>query len=508
MISRSFTWYLLSTFFAFLSKSVKNSVIVRGLLNFSDFLGRKATESGIYEWLGDDKISKKYEQSVFYAALERLWQFLLNTVRKLQLLAKKVFKDSFFMGIFQFLREKKLLEVDVFLALFIGFMFTVPHEMWNNLYAFIMAIFFGMWTVMNMASGKLTGKSVRGVSCAMVIFVIAIATSVVTAYDMADAFRIALFVLSSLILCYCVYANLDSREKLVRFLAIVLAFVTIAACMGIVQGIRGVEVDLEFVDVSANEGMPGRVYSTFSNPNNFAELLLLFLPFFVAFALVTKSKTLKVFALLGFCLTVTALAMTYSRSCWVGFALATVAFVCLYDKRLIIPLIFVVIAAVPFLPESIMNRIFTIGSMDDSSNSYRLFIWESCLNMISDYGITGIGLGPESFKAVYPGYASPVAITAPHSHMLYMEVVIEMGILGAVGFFGYIFGSVKKVGGAMRNMTRDLKSVAIATVASLLGIAFVCCAEYIWFYPRVMFAFWVVPGILMSVVRISKTDGK
>lgn len=508
MISRSFTWYLLSMFFSFVVKSVKNSCVIRGLLNFSDFLSRKAVESGIYHWLGNDKFSEKYKLSVFYGFLERIWQAVLRGIRRVQLFVKKVFGNSFCLWAFETLQAKGVFAIDTFLAVFIGLMFVVPHEMWNNLYAFIAAMFFGAWTVMNMASGKLSGKSFKGVGVAILVFLMAIAQGVIIAYDLSDAFRIALFMLASIIIAYSIYASVDNPKKLVRFVAIILFFVSITAAMGVVQGIRGVEVDLEFVDAAANEGMPGRIYSTFANPNNFAELLILFLPLYVALMLSVKKISAKLLTVIGFGLVMVSLAMTYSRSCWVGFALATVIFVCLYDKRLIIPLIFVALIAIPFLPETIMNRIFTIGSMEDTSNSYRLYIWESCLNMMRDFGITGIGLGPESFRAVYPGYSSPVAITAPHSHMLYMELVIEMGILGALGFFAYIFGTVKKVAGTMRIMSKELKTYAIAGVSALGGIAFVCCAEYIWFYPRVMFAFWVIPGLLMAITRISKKSNQ
>ena len=326
----------------------------------------------------------------------------------------------------------------------------------------------------------------------------------VTAYVPSDALRIALFLIASVIFAYCVYASVDTRKKLVRFLKIVLFFVTLTGLYGIAQRIMGVEVDLEFVDITANEGMPGRVYSTFSNPNNFAQLLVLFMPFMAALFLSVKSKIEKLAIAGGFCVCLGALAMTYSRSGWVGFALSAIVFVCIYDKRLLIPFGLVVIAAIPFLPDTIMNRIFTIGSMNDSSNSYRLYIWDSCVRMIKDYGLKGLGLGPESFRAIYPGYSSPVAITAPHSHMLYMEIVLEMGVLGALSFFAYIIAAVKKAAGSMRVMDKELKAYAIAGISALCGIAFVCCAEYIWFYPRVMFAFWVVPGLLMATARIAR----
>ena len=40
-----------------------------------------------------------------------------------------------------------------------------------------------------------------------------------------------------------------------------------------------------------------------------------------------------------------------------------------------------------------------------------------------------------------------------------------------------------------------------AGIGALIGIAFVSCAEYIWFYPRDMFAHLIVLGILAALVR-------
>lgn len=507
MITHSLTWHIVTTLFSKLVNMVKNSVIFTALMTFFDFITKLVVNSGLYSWLGKDVFTEKYyKTSLIYKLAGKVWCLILNIIGKAQQLLRKIFKGSLCLGIFDWAQGKGILSVDCFLALFIGGMFIMPHERWNNLYAFLGACFFAFWVMLNMASGKLKGKNEVRIGVSMVVFVVAIAVSVVTAFVFSDALRIALFMISSILLCYSVYASVDTKEKLVRFVKIVLFFVTLTGVYGILQRIAGVEVDLEFVDVTANEGMPGRVFSTFSNPNNFAELLVLFIPFFVPLFFTVKKKMEKLVVLASFGVVMGALAMTYSRSCWVGFAICAVVFVCLYDKRLIIPLGIVAVCAVPFLPSTIMNRIFTIGSMNDSSNSYRIYIWESCLNIIRDWGITGIGLGPASFRCVYPGYASPIAVTAPHSHMLYMELVIEMGILGAVGFFSYIISTVKKVGGAMRRMDKNMKMYAVSGVSALAGIAFVCCAEYIWFYPRVMFAFWIIPGLLMAITRITRKE--
>lgn len=505
MISHSFTWHVLSCFFARLISGVKSSFLINAVMSLFDWIQKKIAESRVYEWLGKESFTEKYyESSLFYRILSGLWSFALRIIRNIQTFTRRISKNSLTLFVFDFLNEKGFLAVDTYLALFIGMMFFAPHSLWNNLYAFLGAMGFLFWCVMNIASGKIKAKSLKGVGISVIVFVIAIFVSTITAYVVSDALRIALFLIASVIFAYCVYASVDTREKLIRFLKIVLFFVTLTGIYGVAQRIMGVEVDLEFVDITANEGMPGRVYSTFSNPNNFAQLLVLFMPFMVPLVLSVKNKFEKLVISGAFCVCLGALAMTYSRSGWVGFALSAVVFVCIYDKRLLIPLGILVIAAIPFLPDTIMNRIFTIGSMNDSSNSYRLYIWDSCVRMIKDYGIKGLGLGPASFRVIYPGYASPIAITAPHSHMLYMEIILEMGIMGALSFFAFVIATVKKAAGSMRIMDKELKSYAVAGISSLCGIAFVCCAEYIWFYPRVMFAFWLVPGLLLATARIAK----
>ncbi len=488
-------------------RQLRESLFVNLLLRFFEWISDKVRESLIYDWLGKSVFTEKYySDSIFYHILNKILKLIYGAASAVRRAAGKVFKQSLTYAAAEKISAWRFFSPDVFLAFFIGVMFIAPHEAWNNLYAVLGALFFAAWVVMDISSGKIKARRAEGIKLSLAVFAVAIAVSVVTAIVFSDALRISLFMIASLLFMLSIYASVDTKEKLVRFTGIILAFVTLTAAYGFVQRAMGVEVDLEFVDVTANEGMPGRVFSTFSNPNNFAELLLLFIPFFVPLFLYAKKNSTKTAIFAAFIIVLGALIMTYSRSCWVGFALAAVLFVVLYDKRLIIPAVIIALIAIPFLPDTVMNRIFTIGSLEDSSNSYRLYIWDSCLRMVRDYFVSGIGLGPASFRVIYPDYAASVAITAPHSHMLYMELILETGIMGFVSFFAYIYTVVKTAAGSMRIMDKKLRAFAIAGLSALLGIAFVCCAEYIWFYPRVMFAFWLIPGMLLSVIRIAKKE--
>ena len=199
-----------------------------------------------------------------------------------------------------------------------------------------------------------------------------------------------------------------------------------------------------------------------------------------------------------------ALLMTYSRSGWVSFALPAAVFIALGEKRLLPLMALAALAAVPVLPDSIFNRILTIGSTADSSNAYRLFIWASALKMIRDCGLTGIGLGPGNFIPLYHFYSYPTARTAYHSHMLYLEVWLEMGLLGIVSFLGMYLGIIRRAIRAMAKADSMVRYVLIACVSSLVGVSFVGAAEYIWFYPRILFAFFILIGVTLAAVKLSE----
>ena len=57
---------------------------------------------------------------------------------------------------------------------------------------------------------------------------------------------------------------------------------------------------------------------------------------------------------------------------------------------------------------------------------------------------------------------------------------------------------------AIRHADPLVRNVLIACVSSLVGVSFVCAAEYIWFYPRVMFAFFILLGVTLAAVKLAE----
>lgn len=382
--------------------------------------------------------------------------------------------------------------------------FLCPGELWRNQYALILSIALFALTFLVAWNEKRRPFRIADLGLGLVAFMFACLVGVGVSGSLSEGIRVLCFYLTSFFLCMSLLGTITTRQRLRAILGFVHVTLVVTGIIGFAQRIIGVEVSASLTDLVTNAGMPGRIYSTLENPNNYAEFIVLTFPISLVFCCTIPDRRWKTLAFMGLVFPVGALLMTYSRSGWVSFALAAVVFIALWDKRLLPVLAVAVLAALPILPDSIFNRILTIGSTADSSNMYRIYIWESVIRMIGDYGLTGIGLGPGNFAPVYALYCNPIAAPAPHSHMLYMEVWLEMGILGIVSFFAFYLGTIRKGIRTTGKTDPELRLVLIACVSSLAGIAFICAAEYIWYYPRVMFAFFILLGITLAALRLAR----
>lgn len=451
----------------------------------------------------DSSLEHYLSQSVCYRFFGRILNRCLQGLKKGFALLLPWLKDSlpgrFFLRVYRYHWSASPV---MWLGLLTLAVLVVPHNYWANSYALLGSlVLLALWMILWIAGKRNITITRFGVP--FFAFAVCSVLGVFRASETTDAVRVFTFFLTAFLLYMLVASEVDQTEKLHRLLGCLFVGVFITALYGIYQRIMGVEIDASLTDVNLNASMPGRVFSTFENPNNYAEMLILTLPLCFVFCTKVQKRAWRLvsYAMLACCFA--ALLMTYSRSCWVSFAIAAFVFVFLYDKRLLPLLLLVGVAAIPLLPSSILDRILTIGSQSDTSNAYRLYIWEAVLQMIRGDWFTGIGLGPSSFSKIYIQYADPYAITAPHSHMLYLEIWVEMGLVGLLAFFWFMVDLLRTaVRSAKRTKNPYFQQVLYAGVASFAGISFSCAAEYIWFYPRVLFVFFVVAGILKATLHL------
>lgn len=500
-VKNSAVYALVLRFLIYIQKEYRQSRFYNMILKFVQVICREYEGSRLKKFIfRKGKIQSLYETSLVCAFICYCYNILSKLAHGVFSIVEKLSKGGFVHSIsLKISSYKGFTFVNVF-GVFVLCMIVCPHEIWNNLYA-VFAAFAFLAVYMIRSYKHLENPSIKTDGFGLVLFVVFTGLSGLYAYNMADAVRIILFVYSAVIFSFIVMHSLNTEDKfkaMIKFISIA-GFVT--SVIGIIQRMYGVEVNPEYVDVVANASMPGRVFSTFANPNNFAELLVLIMPANAALIIDAPTKKEKGVWALFLAVDFVAIGMSYSRSCWVALVIAAVVMLLIYDWKLLIPCVVIFIAVLPVLPESITDRMLTIGSMKDTSNASRFYIWEGAWRLVREYFVSGVGAGPLTFKEYYVPVANSLATTAPHSHMLYMELIIEFGIVAFVGFIGYILFLTRKAFAALGRVTASRRGFIGALLGSLFGMLFVFLVEYVWFYPRDMFIFWIVLGLLSVAVK-------
>lgn len=154
--------------------------------------------------------------------------------------------------------------------------------------------------------------------------------------------------------------------------------------------------------------------------------------------------------------TVIVILAAGARSAWITIVVILLAYgVLLWRRRrhfsmpaVTIIVIAGVLAAVAFWAgsERFANRLDNaIGALTGSTATmqdavgHRLWIWRGALNMIEDNPVNGVGAG--GFRYAFPAYAAegdPFVNADPpispfHSHQLWLEMLSETGLVGALG---------------------------------------------------------------------------
>lgn len=424
---------------------------------------------------------------VFVLDIPYLGRMLLN--KQLQSLVEKSLIIKTCVGVFSFFSNYMY----VFLGLFVMFMSITPYAYWNNFYAFGGILM--MFSITIFKKRRSMGTNVY-----LIIFMIMTTLAFVFSVSPNLSLRFFVFYINAFVLLYIIISELTNLKKFEVFINIVIFGVFLTGVYGIYQNFKGIPILASQVDTSIDSNLVGRVYSTIGNANNYAELLVLFLPFFASSFMNTKKIQFKAMYVFMAIPCLISLLLTYSRSSWIGLVIAVGMFVLLKEWRLIPVVGILSLMAFPFLPSSITNRVMTIFSGDSSTNM-RFVIWTQTLPLIKDYWPSGIGLGPDVFIAMMKNY--PTKQKAVHSHNIYIQILVETGFVGLLSFIAlqiHLFKETVRVN-LSKKIDMAYKNHIIAAISAVFGLLVVALVEYIWHEHRIMLAYWIVVGLLIASLR-------
>ena len=165
-----------------------------------------------------------------------------------------------------------------------------------------------------------------------------------------------------------------------------------------------------------------------------------------------------------------ALAVTLTRSAWVGACAGGGLLLVLKDRRLLA--LAPVVAGLFFAlaPDQITDRALATFDLRDPTNRDRLAMVTAGAGMIRDYPITGVG--PEMVQVAYADYRPENAVneTNPHLHNVPLQIAAERG-LPALALWGWFIAAVV-IDLARRfraPRSRVLAAAGLAAVAAMLA---------------------------------------
>jgi putative inorganic carbon (HCO3(-)) transporter len=303
------------------------------------------------------------------------------------------------------------------------------------------------------------------------------------------------------------------RNWLIMVYLLTASFVTL---YGLRQWFFGADALATWVDPDSSLANTTRVYSYLDNPNLLAAYLLPAIPFSLCAIFAWAHWGPKLLAIAMFLANTICLVLTFSRGGWMALvaALAVAGLLLLYWmlpqlpkfwQRWAFPLLLgggtAVIVLAVLLVEPVRDRFVSVfASRGDSSNNFRINVWESVQQMIRDRPLTGIGPGHDAFNKIYPLYQRP-KFSALSAYSIYLEHLVEFGIFGFLCFVGLLVALYQQ-GWAHIKRLRQVQAPQgfwlIAALAGMGGLLIHGTVDTVWYRPQVFTLWWLMAAIVTS----------
>ena len=290
----------------------------------------------------------------------------------------------------------------------------------------------------------------------------------------------------------------------------------VVSAYGIRQEFFGVQQLATWNDPTSALANDTRVYSYLGNPNLLGGYLLPAIALSAGAVFIWRGWIQKTLAVIMVLANSACLYFTDSRGAWLAMAvLISVLLLLFYGwwreylprfwQVWLLPLVFgslaaILLAAFIFLEPLRLRLTSIFAGREDSSNNFRINVWEACFRIIEDYPLLGIGPGNDAFNQIYPRYMNS-RYPALSAYSVYLEHIVEMGYLG-FGCFLWLLAvtfnhGIRQI--ARLRSNKDRRGIyLIAAIAATASLAFHGFVDTVWYRPQINTIWWLVLAIVAS----------
>ena len=399
-------------------------------------------------------------------------------------------------------------EIGVLLSLFCIPFFSFSSHPTLALLALILITAFSF--IIKVVRGKRTW-SFKLIDIFVILFIVLLYFSGLITVGGSASFDSAVVSIALMFIYFLIVNLMRSDVWLKRCLLSFAGSAVVVAIIGIAQYLSG-HLEIGTIDADYFKNIQGRVVSLFENSNVLGNYLAIIFPLCLAIYIFADKKYFKLFAFVSVISIVICTVLTWSRSAWLAMLISSLIFLFVHNRKTG-RLFFFGALALPFvsfiIPDNIIERFLSIGNIADSSTMYRVYTWKGTLKAISENFWNGIGYGNEAFQKIYPQFAYSGIELAEHSHNLFLQILLSMGIGGLLAFIAVIFLTFQQNLEFIRDSKdREGKLFTTALFASLISALIMGMFDYLWFNYRIFFMFWCVIAMSSAYFRTARNEKK
>jgi O-antigen ligase len=205
-----------------------------------------------------------------------------------------------------------------------------------------------------------------------------------------------------------------------------------------------------------------------------------------------------------------ALAVTFTRSAWIGLLVAGGVLVGAIVPLGPFALLALAVATYFFAPGAWRARLHSMFDPNHPWNRERVHMWDAGMRMFRDHPWTGVGL--QDLHALYDRYRSPDAVEhAGHLHNVFVQIAATMGIVGLAAFT-WLFGSLVRAAAAgLRPLLRTRGTAAglkLGVVAALAGFLVAGLFEWNFGDEELLYPLFTLVGLAWAAREWDPEDAE
>jgi putative inorganic carbon (HCO3(-)) transporter len=327
----------------------------------------------------------------------------------------------------------------------------------------------------------------------------------------------------NIVITYCILFTLRFPNTWKQSAWTIIIITTVMCLLGSYQVLTG-NYDQEFfglariVDDVGTNSTTHRIAGPIKEPNMWGQVIVAVVPLVIFRIIYERRFRIKLLSIGILGILLFEVLNTYSRGAYV--ALAVILFLVLLLERpnplVMFAGVAVMVFALPFLPASYTARFETLSLLSPASQNgiYKegSFRGRSSqmltgLNMFIHNPLLGIGAGNYSnnYKEYTEDLGLEVSTGDRDAHSLYVQILAETGILGAIAFIGFsslLLASLSKARQSIEHMVEYKSWLPWITAIQLSIIGYLITS--IFLHGDYLRFFWIFVALSLSAIQLTQ----